>query len=190
MKQVVFLNRKGGVGKSTCAAEFVLSLRRSGIKCQFIDLDQQQGSIIEENEEPDAQICVLDTPGALDDDLATWIHDSDVVCVCSKPSPLDIASTDLMIDSFKANKKTGAKLVIIIAMFTRWTNSAAFLEWVKEAINDIDGATYTTLLQSEMFPQAASQEQSVIEYAPRSTAAQSALAMVNTIRQAAGLENE
>ena len=190
MKSVYFVNRKGGTGKSTACAEFVLSLKRTGIKCSFFDYDQQEGTFLSDIDDDNPDICAFDTPGALSKETDAYMQDADVVCICSKPSVLDMPSTEVMIDKFRKLKKKDARLVIVIGMFTRWSNSASFLEWAKDSVSNIEGATVTTLLQSEMFPQAAIQGKSVAEYAPRSTAAQSALEMVNAIRLAAGLPKE
>lgn len=190
MKRVLFCNRKGGTGKSTAAAEFVLSLQRTGIAYQFFDLDQQEGSILQEHEDSSAEIEVIDLPGALTKDLDNDIANASVCCVCTKASPLDMASLEVMIDKYRQHSRQDAKLIVIIGMFTRWSNGASFYEYVKDLIADIPGANVCTIMQSEMFPQAAAQGKSVVEYAPKTSAAKSVLDTVNVIRGAAGLPCE
>jgi cellulose biosynthesis protein BcsQ len=189
MKSVLFYNRKGGVGKSTICGEFVLSLKRSEIGVSFYDLDQQGGTILQTGETAAAEVSAIDTPGALTEDLARWIRESDVVVIPVLPSSLEIQSLDLMLESYKANRKRGAKLVVVVNRFTHYRSSRDFLEWLQDTLKG-SGATITTLMQSESIVQAQASGRSVVEFAPRSAAARSALEMVNTIRRTAGLPEE
>ena len=109
MKNIVVSNRKGGVGKSLVSAEIVLSLRRSGINVNFYDLDEQGGNMLETSKEPGAKYSVVDCPGQLTDELPRWISEASVLVVPTRPSKPDIASLELMIDAFKANKRKGAR---------------------------------------------------------------------------------
>lgn len=189
MKNVIFCNQKGGTGKSTCCAEFVLSLRRSGIAVNFYDLDQQGGTILEPSEEPGAKVSAIDTPGALTDELPGLIHESDVICIPVRPSALEIGSLMVMLDAYATNAKEEARLVIIVNQFTRWTSSKDFLAWLKSETKGT-GAVIVTMSQSETILQAGAARMSVIDFAPRSAAAASALGVVNAIRKAAGIRAE
>lgn len=189
MKSVLFYNRKGGVGKSTVCAEFVLSLERSEIDVTFYDLDQQGGTILQGEESTAAVVSAIDTPGALTEDLARWIRECDVVVIPVLPSSLEIASFELMIDTYKANRKRGSKLVVVVNRYTHYRSSRDFLEWLQDELKGT-GATIATLMQSESIVQAQAAGRSVVDFAPRSAAARSSLEMVNTIRTAAGLPEE
>ena len=63
MFNVLFLNRKGGVGKTTIVDELVYSLRRKGKIVEFRTMDQQGGSAHEESEVEEGQFRIIDTPG-------------------------------------------------------------------------------------------------------------------------------
>ena len=189
MKNVLFVNRKGGCGKSTLCAEFVLSLRRSGIPVNFYDLDVQGGTILETGEEPGAKVAAIDTPGALENDLAEWIREADVVVIPTRPSGLDMESLRFMVRVYEANRKRGACLIIVVNQFTRWSSSREYLEWVKDEFGKT-AAAITTFMQSEAVIQASIQDMSVVDFSPRSAAARSALEVVNTIRRAAKLPEE
>jgi len=190
-KNILFCNQKGGVGKSTICAELVLSLRRTGIPYNFYDLDQQGGTILDPVEDQAAAVSVIDTPGALTDKLADWLRESSVVCIPVRPSALEMASARLMLDAYKANRQPRAKLVIVVNQFTRWTSSRDFLEWITaEASRRKCNARITTLIQSEAILQAGAFGASVVDFAPKSPAAASALEVINAIRQAAGLKQE
>ena len=190
MKTILFANRKGGVGKSFCSCETVMSLRRSNIRTSFIDLDMQEGALLKTEELPDAEAVILDCPGALTGDLPGLIADADVFCVPTLPSIVDEPSLQLMIDAYKTHGKSGSRLIVIINRFTRWKNSADFLALVNDLIADIENAEVITMMQSESVMQAALADKSVVEFAPKSTAAASVLAMVNQIRVAAGFSKE
>lgn len=189
MKNVLFVNRKGGVGKSTLCAEFVLSLRRSGIAVNFYDLDVQGGTILKSGEEPGAKVSAIDTPGAMEDDMAEWIREADVVVIPTTASALDMESLTLMVKFYTANRKRGSKLIVVVNQFTRYRSGKAFMSWLAEELADT-GAEIVTMMRSEAFLRAVEYSQSVVENAPRSAAAASALEVVNTIRRAAKLPKE
>ena len=189
VKTIVFANRKGGVAKSTCAAETYWSLTRSGYRVNYYDLDQQGGTLVETTEQPNADFSVVDARGEFTQDTVKLIADADVLCVPTKASRLEMPSLQLMIDAYKANHKKGARCVVILTMFTRFTNCRDFMEWLDSEIEGT-GILTATLMQSEMFPQAAGEGKSVVAYAPRSSAASSTLAMANTIRKALRVKPE
>jgi chromosome partitioning protein len=189
MKNVLFVNRKGGCGKSTLCAEFVLSLRRSGIPVNFYDLDVQGGTILKSGEEPGAKVSAVDTPGAIEDDLREWIREADVIVIPTRPSGLDMDSLRFMVEVYEANRKRGSRLVIVVNQYTRWSSSREYLEWVTDEFSKV-GADIATFMQSETVLQASVQDMSVVDFSPRSAAAQSALEVVNTIRRAAKLPEE
>ena len=188
MKNILFINRKGGTGKSTCSIELIRSLQRSGIALNFYDLDGQGGTIFETFEEPGAKVSVIDCPGRLEDDTAKLISDADVVVVPTLASVLDTSGLMLILDSYKQYRKKGAKCVIVLNRYTRFTNNADFMKFLQEEA--IDGIKIATLQQSEMIPQAYAKGISVVDYKPKSSIAKSAIAMANVIRTAIGIPEE
>ena len=69
MKTILVCNQKSGVGKSLVADEIAFSFERSGIPVSFYDLDAQGGTLHQTNEVKDAEVAVVDTPGALQADV-------------------------------------------------------------------------------------------------------------------------
>ena len=58
MYTVLFLNQKGGVGKTTLADELAFALERRGMSVAFVSTDPQGGSVHEVCEDPDfAEVC-------------------------------------------------------------------------------------------------------------------------------------
>ena len=78
MKTVLICNQKGGVGKTLIADELAFALERDGIPYNFFDLDGQGSSIHETSETDDAQVQIIDTPGALNKHLTKWVEAADI----------------------------------------------------------------------------------------------------------------
>lgn len=85
MKNIVVCNQKGGVGKSLVADELAFSLERSKLSTSFYDLDGQGGTLHETKEVESAETSVVDTPGALQRELADWLKGTDFTCVVRIP---------------------------------------------------------------------------------------------------------
>ena len=90
MKTILVANQKGGVGKSLIADEIAFSFERSGIPISFYDLDKQGGTIHSTSENPDAKVQIVDTPGALDEDLPSWMREADVLVIPTRTTSRDI----------------------------------------------------------------------------------------------------
>ena len=185
---IVFMNQKGGVGKTTCCCEFVKSLERTSTSYSFFNLDPQGGSLVEQRDDPNAKITVVDTPGVLSEHSAEWVQNADVICIPTLASALDIPTLNRMLDMVQTYRKKDAVLVLIINRWTRWTSCKDFMVWLETL--DWMNAVVVTLPQSEMFLQASASGQSVVEFAPRHMAAKGTLDMVNAIRRIVGLDEE
>lgn len=185
---IIFLNQKGGVGKTTCSCELVKSLERTDTPYSFFNLDPQGGSWIEPKDDPNAEITVVDTPGVLSEHSAEWIQNADVICIPARASALDIPTLNRMLEMVQTYRKKDAALVIIINQWTRWTACKDFMVWLETL--DWMNAVVTMLPQSEMFLQASACGKSVVEFVPRHMAAKGTLDMVNAIRKASGLDEE
>lgn len=90
MKTILVCNQKGGVGKSLVADEIAFSFERSGIPVSFYDLDTQGGTLHKTHEEDGAQVAVVDTPAALQEGLADWLKEADVVVIPTRTTSRDI----------------------------------------------------------------------------------------------------
>lgn len=88
----------------------------------------------------------------------------------------------------KAVFKNGrAKIVYVMNRWNRFKASRDFMEWFEGLAGD---QTVATLPQSEAFVQAGAAGRSVVEFDRRGKAAKATLALVGTVREAAGFPKE
>ena len=106
MKTILVCAQKGGVGKTTIADELAFSLDRAKLSYNFYDLDAQGGCIHEKQECDDAEYSIVDTPGALQEDMVGWMKSSDLIIIPTRPSMRDIPPLQTMIDIVSDNKIT------------------------------------------------------------------------------------
>ena len=181
MKTILVCNQKGGVGKSLVADEIAFSFERSGIPVSFYDLDTQGGTLHKTHEADGAQVAVVDTPGALQEGLADWLKEADVVVIPTRTTSRDI---EPLMRMRKAVFKNGhAKIVYVMNGWNRFKASRDFMEWFEGLAGD---QTVAKLPQSEAFVQAGAAGKSVVEFDRRGKAAKATLALVGTVREAAG----
>lgn len=176
-KNILICNQKGGVGKSTLADLLMWSFEKDGIPTSFYDLDGQGGVIHKPIEVDNARVAVIDTPGALQKDLGTWIQNADVVIVPTKATMMDINPLIRMIEPVST---ATCPVVYVEAMWNRFTAAAMFEEWFSQETGD--KSKILRIPQSELVVQAAAVGKSVIDYAPRSPAAEAASEFVKYIR--------
>ena len=94
---------KGGTGKSTTFDMLATSLELpdvidgslkqippGGRKVCTLDLDSQGGTLHVTNNVPDAEVCLIDTPGALSPKLPIWVANVDVPIVVTRATSRDI----------------------------------------------------------------------------------------------------
>lgn len=129
MKVLTIANRKGGAGKSTCAAHLAIEGVRCGLNVILLDLDPQK--TLEswwknrKNENPylaDANasdiiektnllrtkgfdLCIVDTPGDTSANTIAGIKAADVVLIPSKPTAPDLTAIGRTISMVKGYEK-------------------------------------------------------------------------------------
>ena len=103
MKNILIINRKGGVGKTLVADELAFALDAKNVPYCFYDLDGQGGTLHEPVEMDDADISIIDTPGSLQGEMGEWVKDADVVIIPMRPSVTDMPATETTIDLVKRN---------------------------------------------------------------------------------------
>ena len=103
-KNILICNQKGGVGKSTLADLLMWSFEKDGIPASFYDLDGQGGVIHQPIEVDNAAVAVIDTPGALQKDLGTWIQNADVIIIPTKAKILKIPQSELVVQAAAVGK--------------------------------------------------------------------------------------
>lgn len=88
---ILLVNQKGGVGKTTFADEIAWGLERRGHKVGFGNLDPQGGANHEKGllDDEDA-VNVIDTPGFLSDETAVYAKNADIAIIPVQPGTLGL----------------------------------------------------------------------------------------------------
>lgn len=197
MKTILICAQKGGVGKSLIADELAFSFERTNTPLAFYDLDMQGGTLHQTNQRQDAEVAIVDTPGALQSELGEWMKAADLVIIPTRASSRDIPPFQRMIAAVEKNRKDQQTLYVINS-FNRYTASRDFLVWLKEMreqgkppftqkglADDIE-----VLPQAEAFVQAGAAGVSVVEFARSSAAAKATLDFCNLVIQRVGFKEE
>jgi len=135
MKILTVANRKGGAGKSTCAAHIAYEAVRSGLKVILIDMDPQKTletwwqkreeenpylvdtnaadlfDMLEKLAQKNFDLCIIDTPGDASVNASTGIKAADLILIPSKPTPPDLAAIGRTISLVEENKKNFAFVI-------------------------------------------------------------------------------
>ena len=98
MSTIVFANPKGGVGKSTLFDEVAWDLESRGVPVTTYQLDNQASFYHGTDENPDADIILVDTPARLDSDVVAASNEADLVVVPIGPSPRDLGPAQSLIE--------------------------------------------------------------------------------------------
>lgn len=183
MQSIIVCNQKGGTGKSLCCDLLLSSFSRTPtISAAFVDLDQQGGLLHTPDRRRDAEVVVVDTPGALQPQLAEWLQGADVVVVPTRMSYRDAEPYRRTIDIVQENAPNAAVLTVLNG-WTRYSTCRDFEEWFLAHWPEAD---FVRIPYSEMIMQADMQGVSVVDYAPRSPAARAALEFSNRVRALLG----
>jgi chromosome partitioning protein len=135
-KILTIANRKGGAGKSTCAAHIAIEATKRNLKTILIDLDPQKTleswwkkrvdenpyltdistpqdieSEMENLNKHDFDLCIIDTPGDTSINAAAGIKVADLVLIPSKPTAPDLQAIGRTIGSIQTAKKEYVFLV-------------------------------------------------------------------------------
>lgn len=184
MKTILICNQKGGVGKSLIADEIAFALDRAKTPYNFFDLDGQGGVLHSTTEKKGAKLAVIDTPGALQPDLHKWLKMADLIIIPTRMTSRDIGPLQTMMELTATVK---CPVMYVLNGANRFTASRVFEEWFSEAV---EGRKVVKLPQSEQFAQAAAYGRSVVDYAPRSSAAAAILELIATVKSILRLRKE
>ena len=94
---ILICNQKGGVGKTLIADELAFAFEWDNIPYSFFDLDNQGSAMHKTIDNPDAKVQIVDTPGALQENIIKWIEAADIIIVPTLMSNRDIAPLERMI---------------------------------------------------------------------------------------------
>lgn len=128
-KIVTVANRKGGAGKSTCAAHFAIEATKAGLEVILIDLDPQKTleQWWEKREEKNPfladttphtldekieiiknkgfDLCIIDTPGDTSASATKGIQVADLILIPTKPTSPDLRAIGRTIGLVQENNK-------------------------------------------------------------------------------------
>lgn len=185
MKNVLICNSKGGVGKSLIADELAFSFERTNTPYNFYDLDNQGGTIHKTTKNESAIVSIIDTPGALNEQLAQWITSAHLVIIPTRTTSRDIEPLKRMIEIVSTNNKD-CPIIYILNTYNRFKASNDFAEWLSKQVHN----TILALPQSELFVQASAYSKSIVEYAPKSKVALATIELCNKIRKYINIQLE
>lgn len=167
---ILFLNQKGGVGKTTLADELSFALERRGKTVAFISTDPQGGSIHRACNDPDyAESCdfqVVDTAGALREGMEDWCRASDTILIPMLPSTRDMEPTMRTLEIARKSGPEAGVFVVINGFYP-------FGRLDRELIEFLDGEDIpiaAKIPRTVALSQAASNSISIASYAPRNHA--------------------
>lgn len=185
MKNILVLSQKGGTGKTTLADNIAYMLEDEGYSVTFYDTDPQGGSLHGTVKHDDPDVAVIDTPGILTDNTRDMIEDADVIVVPTRASRLDMQPLQRIRDMIEKDAPS-VPVLIVLNGFNRWSNANDFKEWLESKLRHNE--SLAVLSQSEMIPQAAGNDISVVSYAPKSRPAEELRQIVQSVKDLLGLE--
>ena len=167
MKNILVINRKGGVGKTLVSDELAFALDAKKVPYNFYDLDGQGGTLHEPVEMDGAEISIVDTPGSLQGEMGEWIKDADLIIVPMRPTTTDMPATEVTLELVKDNAPD-TPVVYVVNGINRFRATQEFLEFMNE---EHAGEPIYCLPQSEAFTQSRLANQSVASYNAKHPAA-------------------
>ena len=118
--KLLFVQGKGGVGKSTLAFLFALALSKAGKSISVLDLDPQESltAWLKDTEGFEfarvGDITIIDTPPRIDDaHVLKAIAEADRIIVPATPSPAEISTLRHTAEIIARQKREKAKALIV-----------------------------------------------------------------------------
>ena len=161
-------------------------LERDGIPFNFIDLDQQGGSIHQPIDNENAVVSVVDTRGELDKKMIDRIKGADMVIVPTRNSLSDQPALMRMIEILKDFDRQ-KPILFVLNCLNRYTASKQFVDWFADEYPHLK---YLPLSQSETFNASAAMQKSVCALKPSSGVAQQINAIYGVVKYELQLSNK
>lgn len=139
--RLVFVNGKGGTGKSTVCYLTGLALAQAGKGVSILDLDPQRSLTGWINQERDGfteggEIELIDTRPAIDNHTVTRaVEEADVIVIPVSPSPADLGTARATVDVIREHKRKGAAAVLVI---NRARSHTTFTDNARDVLSVLD----------------------------------------------------
>ncbi|MES2572428.1 MAG: ParA family protein [Verrucomicrobiota bacterium] len=133
--KLLFISGKGGVGKSTLAYLFALTLSRVNKTISIRDLDPQESLTAWLDESPavkivaNGEIVLIDTPPRLDDPIVlAAIAEADRIIIPTTPSPAEIAVARATANVVRNHKNKSCEAFVVMNRVKKGTLYARSLD--------------------------------------------------------------
>ena len=137
---ILICNQKGGVGKTLIADELAFAFERDEIPYSFFDLNNQGSAIHKTVNNPDAIVQIVDTPGALQENITKWIEAADIIIIVpTLMSNRNMAPLERMIQILEPYKNDK----FILYVFNKWNRfkiTKDFITWFQTKYPDLKTA--------------------------------------------------
>lgn len=160
-KTILVTNQKDGVGKTWIADELCFMCENSDMPYTFRDYDMQGGSNHQPVESDDPALVIIDTPGALQENLNSWIKAADLIIVPTLMTKVCIEPLERMLEILKHWQRMGKEVVVVLNQWNRFTACADFEEWY---FSKYPEQKTITLSESDIVRQAINAGKSVVNY--------------------------
>ncbi len=204
---IAVVNQKGGVGKTTTTLNLGAALSAQGAKVRLFDLDGQGSLVFLANgldafqvqtadaaslakllKGESADFTLLDCPPALGAVTAEALKRAQLVIAPTPPRVLDLAGLSQLkntIDAARQRVNPALRLRVLLTLRdARITLQSDYEAQLRRAFSD--EIFQTTIPRAALFERAADAHQTLLDFAPRSAAAESYRNLAKEIRQLAG----
>ena len=177
---VIVVNQKGGVGKTTFADERAWGLERRGVEVGFGNLDRQGGACHEVGMvEGEGAVNIIDTPGYLGDGVEEWAANADVAIVPVQPGTLGLKPMKRTLRVIMQANPELSVGVIVNNFSDRRVIDKQFLELLKADELPVIGTVPT----ATAFAQGSALGRSVTEINPNGAAAKAVEGIVDQLME-------
>lgn len=183
MKTILICNQKGGVGKTVLADELAFALERDNITYSFYDLDEQGSGCHNTNDVEGAEVAIVDTPGALQEDMKYWVDEADYVLVPTLLTDKEQEPLMRMIDILSPHM-ADKPVVFILNKWKRSKTMTNFVNWFTETYPDLK---YFVLNDYEIIREAGSKCKSVYDINKKHKATAQIMEIYSAIKDAIGI---
>ena len=128
-KKILFINEKGGVGKTTLVDEMCFEAEAKGIPYSLHNLDPQGTLLHEPHNSEGAWLDFIDTPGRLQEKVKDYMNEADVIVIPTDMTQNCMSSLTLMIGLARVPQADGKAVLVVL---NRWDGGIAceeFQEW-------------------------------------------------------------